>query len=164
MINRGLNEETRQEFRIGYAKDSWDDLMNLLKKRGFTETEIFQAGLTVKKDNGYSYYDRFRDRVIFPIQDAHGNVIGFTARTLKAEENAKYLNTPEGMLYHKGDVLYALDKARNVIRQKDYAVVVEGNIFCDATDSCLRLDQPDWSAGLKMDRNVWHQASGPLVL
>lgn len=126
--NRGLTEATRQEFRIGYAKDSWDDLMNLLKKRGFTDTEIFQAGLTVKKDNGFSYYDRFRDRVIFPIQDAHGNVIGFTARTLKAEENAKYLNTPEGMLYHKGDVLYALDKARNVIRQKDYAVVVEGNM------------------------------------
>jgi len=125
---RGLTEDTRQEFRIGYAKDSWDDLMRLMMSRGFTETEIFQAGLTVKKDSGNGYYDRFRDRVIFPIQDVHGNVIGFTARTLKAEENAKYLNTPEGMLYHKGDILYALDKAKSQIRQKNYAVVVEGNM------------------------------------
>ena len=126
--NRGLREATQQEFRIGYAKDSWDDLMNLLKKRGFTDTEIFQAGLTVKKESSFGYYDRFRDRVVFPIQDVHGNVIGFTARTLKTDENAKYINTPEGLLYHKGDVLYGLDKARNNIRQQNYAVIVEGNM------------------------------------
>jgi DNA primase len=127
---RGLTQETIKEFKLGYAPDSWDTTMNHLRSEKFNETEIFQAGLTVQKDKdkGTGYYDRFRDRIIFPIQDVHGNVIGFTGRTLKKEENAKYINTPESPIYHKGRVLYGLDKAKRAIRDAGYVVIVEGNM------------------------------------
>ncbi|MFH0779981.1 MAG: DNA primase [Parcubacteria group bacterium] len=125
---RGLSKETLESFKIGYALDSWDDLLKFLLNKKFNETEIFQAGLVVKKDKGTGYYDRFRGRVTFPIQDIHGNVIGFSARALKEGEPAKYINTPEGELYHKGKVLFGLDKAKMAIREQNYAVVVEGNL------------------------------------
>ncbi|MBT4722644.1 DNA primase [Candidatus Falkowbacteria bacterium] len=126
---RGLSDKTILDFKIGYADDSWDTVLNLLKQKGFNENEIFEAGLTVKKDKGgFGYYDRFRDRVIFPIQDIHGNVIGFTARAMKEEEGAKYINTPETPIYYKGRVLYGLDKAKLELRKQDYVVVVEGNM------------------------------------
>ncbi|MBU1132097.1 DNA primase [Patescibacteria group bacterium] len=126
--NRKILPETLQTFKIGYAVDSWDDLSKFLSDRGFTETEIFQAGLTVKKENGRGYYDRFRDRLMFPIQNVHGNVVGFTGRTMKKDEAAKYVNTPESPIYHKGEILYALDKAKQAIRRQNYAIVVEGNM------------------------------------
>jgi DNA primase len=126
---RGLTDKTIFDFKIGYADDSWDTILNLLKQKGFNENEIFQAGLTVKKDKGgFGYYDRFRDRVMFPIQDLHGNVIGFTARAMKEEEGAKYINTPETPIYYKGKMLYGLDKSKMEIRKQDYVVVVEGNM------------------------------------
>jgi DNA primase len=128
LSKRGINEETIQDFKFGFALDSWDDLFNILKKRGFTESEIFLAGLTVKKSAGNNYYDRFRDRLIFPIQDVHGNVIGFTGRTFKKDENAKYINSPENPIYYKGKVLYGLDKAKRAIRETGYVIVVEGNM------------------------------------
>ncbi|NQT49723.1 DNA primase [Candidatus Kuenenbacteria bacterium] len=124
---RGLNTDTVEKFKIGYAPDSWDLTMKHLLGEKFTETEIFQAGLTIKNDKG-GYYDRFRDRLIFPIQDLHGNMVGFTGRALKSDEPAKYINTPESLIYHKSKVLYGLDKAKKSIRQISYAVVVEGNM------------------------------------
>ena len=125
---RQLDAQTAEDFRLGYALDSWDNLLKYLLKQKYTETEIFQAGLIVKKEQGSGYYDRFRDRVMFPIQDLYGNVIGFTARTMKASENAKYINTPETPVYHKGNVLYALDKAKNEIKKQDAVIFVEGNM------------------------------------
>jgi DNA primase len=125
---RKISDEAVQNFKLGYAQESWDSLLTFLLSRGFTETEIFQAGLIVKKENGNGYYDRFRHRLMFPIQDLHGNVVGFTGRALKKEELAKYVNTPESRLYHKGEILYALDKAKNSIREKDYVIIVEGNM------------------------------------
>lgn len=125
---RGLSSLSIKDFKIGYASDSWGDLMNFLQKKGFNESEIFQAGLTVRKDKGTGYYDRFRDRIIFPIQDIHSNVVGFTARAMKDDVGAKYINTNETPIYHKSDVLYGLDKAKQAIRKQDYAVVVEGNM------------------------------------
>lgn len=126
--DRGLDEKTINDFKIGYAVDSWDNLSRFLLGRGYNETEIFQAGLSVRKDKGSGYYDRFRDRVVFPIADIHGNIVGFTARALTAEETAKYINTPETSVYHKSSVLYGLDKAKQEIRKKDYMVLVEGNM------------------------------------
>jgi len=128
VAERKISDDSKSVFKIGYAPDTWDSLLNFLLKSGFNETEIFQAGLIVKKDNGRGYYDRFRHRLMFPIQDVHGNVVGFTGRAMKKEELAKYVNTPEGPLYHKGELLYALDKAKNAIREKDYVIIVEGNM------------------------------------
>ena len=125
---RGLDEETIKTFRIGWAPESWDDILKHLMKLGYNETEIAAAGLTVKKEKGSGYYDRFRGRVTFPIQDLFGNVVGFSARTLKKDEPAKYINTPETNIYKKGKILYGLDKAKDAIRKSGYAIVVEGNM------------------------------------
>jgi DNA primase len=125
---RKIKPSTLIDFKIGWAPDSWDETMKFLLSKGFSETEIFQAGLTVRKEKGTGYYDRFRGRLIFPIQDIHGNVIGFSGRILKSDETAKYINTPETPIYRKGRVLFALDKARQAIREQGYAVVVEGNM------------------------------------
>ncbi len=128
IINRKLSEETVTNFRIGYSPDSWDFTLKKLLQEKYSEHEIFTAGITVKKEKGTGYYDRFRDRVIFPIQDVHGYVVGFTGRALNSEVQAKYINTPEGPIYHKGRILYGLDKAKQAIRKADYAIVVEGNM------------------------------------
>lgn len=125
---RKIKPSTLIDFKIGWAPDSWDETMKFLLSKGFSETEIFQAGLTVRKEKGTGYYDRFRGRLIFPIQDIHGNVIGFSGRILKSDETAKYINTPETPIYRKGRVLFAFDKARQAIREQGYAVVVEGNM------------------------------------
>lgn len=125
---RGLSEATSKSFKFGYALESWDDLFKYLKSKDFTDAEIFLAGLTVEKPGGRGYYDRFRDRVIFPVFDIHSNVIGFSARTLNKDEVAKYINSPENPIYHKGRTLYGLDKAKQVIRDNGYAIIVEGNM------------------------------------
>lgn len=128
LAKRGLSETTIKAFKFGYALESWDDLFNFLKKKGYNEQEIFLAGLAVEKTAGHGYYDRFRDRVTFPVSDIHGNVIGFSARTLNKDENAKYINSPENPIYHKGRTLYGLDKAKQAIRDTGYVVIVEGNM------------------------------------
>ena len=128
IARRRIKPETVMEFRLGYAPDSWDATMKHLLAQKFNESEIFKAGFTVQKEKSTSYYDRFRDRLMFPILDVHGNVIGFSGRTLKADEQAKYINTPESPIYHKGKVLYGLDKAKLAIRERGHVIVVEGNM------------------------------------
>lgn len=122
LINtRGLNKNTLVEFQIGYAPESWDVTSKFLKSKGFSDNEIRQSGLVVDKStlgpDGRSYYDRFRDRIMFPIHDYHGNIIGFTGRTLKSDEEAKYINTPQTIIYNKSQVLYGLHKAKIAIKE-----------------------------------------------
>ena len=125
---RGLDEATIKLFAIGYAPNTWDALLKELVKK-FKPEDIFAAGLTVKKDNSASYYDRFRHRLMFPIRDLHGNVIGFTGRLLdETQQGGKYVNTPETIVYDKSKVLYGLDLAKNAIREKDLAVFMEGQM------------------------------------
>lgn len=131
--DRHLLPETVRAWRLGCAIDSWDSLVNHLGAVGFTEEEMVKAGLAVHKmaTRGRSVYDRFRNRLMFPISNAQGQIIGFTGRTLSTAPNsteAKYVNTPETLLYHKGSVLYGLDKAKNEIRKQDLVVLVEGNV------------------------------------
>lgn len=126
--NRGLDEKTIIRFRLGYAPQSWDQSLLFLKNKGYTETEIFSAGLTVKKEKGSGYYDRFRDRITFPIMDIHDNVIGFSARALSSDVPAKYINSPETVVYKKSHVLYGLHLAKEEIRQKKFVILVEGNM------------------------------------
>lgn len=126
---RKLSDETIEKFHLGYATDSWDNLLNFLKSKGFKEEEIFLAGLTVKKDRGQGFYDRFRGRLMFPINNAHGSPIGFTGRILKPDEKSgKYINTPQTLIYNKSLVIFNLDNAKESIRQDGFAVVVEGQM------------------------------------
>jgi len=133
LINtRKLNKDIVENFLIGYAPESWDMLSKYLKTQGFSNQEILQSGLVAEKTGGYSqarnYYDRFRDRIIFTIQDHNGNIVGFTARAMKASENAKYINTPQTVIYNKSQILYGLFKAKKAIRENDFVILVEGNM------------------------------------
>ncbi len=122
---RGLTEETRKAFRLGFAPDSWDGLTAQLKKRGASAAQIERSGLVVVKDGG-KVYDRFRGRVIFPVMDTQGRPVAFGGRVLSAEQEPKYLNSPETAAYTKGRHLYGLHLTRDEIRRKGFAILVEG--------------------------------------
>jgi DNA primase len=124
--DRGLSEETIQQWNLGYAPPSWETLCRyLVEKKRYPIQLIEQAGLIQKRKKGEGFYDRYRNRVTIPIRDAQGRIIGFGTRTL-GDEQPKYLNSPETPLFDKGKTLFALDKARNSIAKEDCAVVVEG--------------------------------------
>jgi DNA primase len=126
---RRFTRQAVQRFSIGYAVNRWDDLLDRLTARGFPADLLEQAGLIVKRKSGTGYYDRFRHRVMFPIQDAIGRCIGFGGRTLEqGEETPKYINTSESPLFHKGRTLYGLFAAEVHIRKKDRVFVTEGYI------------------------------------
>jgi DNA primase len=124
--SRGLTDETIKRFGIGFAPDFWDMLLSAARREGFAEAQLLAAGLVVKRENGEGCYDRFRNRLIFPILDVTNNVIAFGGRALAANERAKYLNSPESTLYDKSSQLYALNWAREAISANGQAVVVEG--------------------------------------
>ncbi|PIJ52301.1 DNA primase, partial [Leucobacter sp. OLES1] len=122
---RGFDAEAATRFGVGYAPRGWDGLTDHLKAQGYTPAELAQAGLVSEGQRGV--YDRFRGRVIWPIRDTSGQVIGFGARKLYEDDNGpKYLNTPETPVYRKSQVLYGLDLAKRAISRGHRAVVVEG--------------------------------------
>jgi DNA primase len=130
---RGLTEETVEKFFLGFSAESWDATLKFLYSKGFNEKDIFLAGLSVKKEKGAGYYDRFRGRIMFPIRDVHGHVVGFTGRVMpeaEKKENAggKYVNTPQTLVYDKSRVIYGLDFAKQEIKKENLAVMVEGNM------------------------------------
>ncbi len=124
---RQFTKETALAFRIGYAPNTGTALVDFLKSKGFTEQEIKQAGLATQRYRGLG--DMFRGRIMIPLQDPQGRVIGFTARLLADDPDApKYLNTPQTMLYDKGRHVYGLHLAKEAIRKAKFVVVVEGNL------------------------------------
>lgn len=134
--DRGLNEETIKKFRLGYVKDEWRGLFDFLKeskpqvdgqRKQFTDEEIEKVGLIKKTDKGF--YDRFRGRIIFPIFDNMGKVVAFSGRIFKDDgKSAKYLNSPETVLFHKSKILYGYNFAKNYIRKRDFSILVEGQM------------------------------------
>ena len=136
IAKRALQPEIVEDFKIGYAPDSWDKLLNFLLKKGYKQNDILLSGLVVKNEKGplreaSQLYDRFRLRLMFPIFDQHGAVVGFTGRILdekKQDQGGKYVNTPQTLIYNKSLVIYGLDKAKNEIKKKDLVVIVEGNM------------------------------------
>ena len=124
--SRGLTDATIERFGLGFAPDFWDMLLKAARRQGFAEQQLLAAGLVVRRENGEGCYDRFRNRLIFPILDVANNVIAFGGRALAANERAKYLNSPESVLYDKSSQLYALNWAREAIGADGLAVVVEG--------------------------------------
>jgi DNA primase len=123
---RGLSEATMETFELGYAPDQWDGLLKHLQHvEGLSPELLESAGLVVPRKGGNGFYDRFRGRVIVPIRDRQGRVIGFGGRSLDGSD-PKYLNSPETEVFEKGKHLFGLDQAANAIRKDDRAVVVEG--------------------------------------
>jgi DNA primase len=128
LLNRKINEESIKEWRLGWAPEAWHSLCDFLSSQGYSREEVKKTGLAIQNKKG-RYYDRFRSRVMFPIFDLNSQVIGFGGRVLKKQkELAKYMNTPNTLLYDKGKLLYGLNKARVEIRKKDSCVLVEGYV------------------------------------
>lgn len=125
LLERGFNADAAQGFGIGYAPKGWDHLLRHLRGKGFTEAELTATGLMSAGNRGQ--YDRFRGRLMWPIRDLTGTVVGFGARKLyEDDQGPKYLNTPETVLYKKSQVLYGIDLAKKSIAQTKQIVVVEG--------------------------------------
>ena len=128
-LNRGINPRTIRHFGLGYAKDGWSNLIYHLKKKGFKEDLLLEAGLILKNEKRGTFYDRFRNRVMFPVFDIKGRVIGFGGRVLD-DSKPKYLNSPETQIFHKGTNLYGLNFAlKNKIPDR-YFIIVEGYMDC----------------------------------
>ncbi len=122
---RGLNDETVQAFQIGYAPDSWDFMLRALRGLGHQDDDIVEVGLAVRNENG-RVYDRFRNRLIIPIRDERGRVVGFGGRALGAGDSAKYINSPQSTLFDKSRLLFGLDMGRTAIREGGAVVIAEG--------------------------------------
>ncbi|MEK6276867.1 MAG: DNA primase [Actinomycetota bacterium] len=125
LAERGLGEEVLRGFAVGYAPSAWDQVLTRGQRAGFTVDELRAVGL-VQRGRGGGVYDRFRERIIFPVRDARGRVLGFGARAMRSEQGAKYVNSAEGELYRKSETLYGIDRARGAIARGGRAVVVEG--------------------------------------
>lgn len=122
---RGVTDKTMKTFSLGYSPNSWDGLLKYLKKKGYDENILTQAGLIVASNRGG--YDRFRGRVMFTLKDHRGNVVGFSGRLLDPDaKEAKYINTSETLVYSKSNVLYGLDVTKAEIQKEDEAIVMEG--------------------------------------
>jgi len=125
--SRGLTVSTIKDFRIGFIPEAWRELYSHLKAQGFSDQEIEKAGLAKAAEKGY--YDRFRNRVMFPISDSSGRIIAFSGRIFKDDgKSAKYLNSPDTALFNKSNVLYGLDKAKDSIRKNNFSILVEGQM------------------------------------
>jgi len=123
--SRGLEEKSIKDFRIGFAKNEWRELNFFIQKKGFSDIEMEKAGLIKKSEKGY--YDRFRGRIMFPISDSSGRIIAFSGRLFIDDgKSAKYLNSPETIIFNKSSVLYGLDKAKDSIRKNNFSILVEG--------------------------------------
>jgi|YNPNPStandDraft_1061719.scaffolds.fasta_scaffold00231_17 DNA primase len=133
LLKRGLKLETIEQFGLGYAPEAWEAAVNHFTARGYSTADLLNAGLasprqpeTSQREGTGGIYDRFRNRILFPIRDPQGHMAGFGARVLDPNDQPKFLNSPQSRLFDKGRLLYGLDLARKAIRAQDQAVIVEG--------------------------------------
>src|SRR5580704_2729905 len=126
---RGVSAEAVKLFRLGFAPELWDDTVNWAKSKGYEHALVEQGGLILKREGSDGYYDRFRGRLIFPICDEQGRVIGFSGRVLDPEaKTAKYVNSPETPIFTKGKVFFGLDKSKRALLDAQSAIVCEGQL------------------------------------
>ena len=132
LLSRGVTQDTIREFRIGYAPDTWHQLETYLGSKGVTIDHAEKSGMIVRKNEGNGFYDRFRGRIMFPITNSTGAVIGFSGRILpsiaEGKDVAKYVNSPETDLYKKSKVLFGYDKAKRAITEQNSCIIVEGQM------------------------------------
>ena len=129
LAERGIDPDVAKRFGLGYAPEGWDTLLTFMKSEQVAEETLVTAGLAVARDNRAGVYDRFRGRLLFTIRDLQSRVVAFGGRAF-GDEQPKYLNSPETPLYTKGNLLYAADVARESIRTKNRALIVEGYVDC----------------------------------
>lgn len=126
LISRGFSKKTIEEFQIGFAPDHWSKFYDYALKQGFKKSDLVNSGLVIKKDH-IRYYDRFRNRIMFPIHNTSNRVVSFTGRILSNDKkSAKYINGPETNLYNKSKVLFNLNRAKKYIKDEGYVIIVEG--------------------------------------
>ena len=126
---RSLSAQVIKDFALGYAPQSWDALTSFLRKKGYTNEQLVQAGVAAQKQGKSSAYDLFRARILFPIFDTQGRPVGFSGRVLPGDDGgAKYINTPQTAIYNKSSAIYGLMQAKEAIRTHDEVVIVEGNM------------------------------------
>jgi DNA primase len=135
LTNRGFTREIIDKFEIGYALDSWDFATKFLQKRGFRPELMERAGLLVKKEDTGTFFDRFRNRIMFPIWDHQGKTIAFSGRVLNKGQEPKYLNSPETIIFNKSKTLYNFHQARLAIRKHQQVVLFEGFADVIAADT-----------------------------
>ena len=125
--DRGLNDESIKNFRIGFVKNDWRALYTYLTGKGFKDSELEKAGLVKKTEKGF--YDRFRGRIMFPMSDSSGRIVAFSGRIFVDDgKSAKYLNSPETPIFNKSSVLFGIDKAKETIRKNNFSILVEGQM------------------------------------
>jgi DNA primase len=131
LVGRGLSKEAMERWQIGYSLDSYEDLIKFLRGKGFNDNEILLAGMSFKSEKG-KYFNRFRDRIMFPINDVNGRTVAFTARinpNVKDDKGlGKYINSPQTEIYDKSRILFGLDKAKIAVKDKDELILVEGQM------------------------------------
>jgi len=129
LAKRGVSEEAVKLFRLGFAPDAWDDTVNWAKSKGYELPLVEQGGLIIRKEDSDRFYDRFRGRLMFPICDEQGRIIGFSGRVLAGDEKtAKYVNSPETPIFSKGKVFFGLDKSKRAILDAGFAIICEGQL------------------------------------
>jgi DNA primase len=141
LLNRGFTLESIKKFQIGYSLNSWDFVTKFLLKRNFTPQILEKSGLVIKRESDESFFDRFRDRIMFPIFDRNGKTIAFSGRSLGKDE-PKYLNSPETAIFNKSKILYNFHLAKPSIRKNSHAVIFEG--FADV----IAADRADVDNGI----------------
>ncbi len=167
LLNRGLEESIISQFRVGYAPEAWKSVSVFLMSNGYKEKDLLQVGLIKKseKNNGQSFYDRFRGRIMFPISDSSGRIIAFSGRLLdsnKKEDSvsqAKYINSTDSILFNKSNTLFGIDKAKLGIRSKGYSIIVEGQLDLLMSHQ-IGLDNTVAVSGTALASNTFDGASG----
>ncbi len=124
LSQRGLSSQSLEQFQLGFSKDSYEDIQNHLLAENYSEKDLLDTGMVIERESG-GYYDRFRNRIMFPIRDIHGKVTGFGARAMD-DSSAKYINSPQSAIFDKSSSVYAVDRASKFIRQSDMVVITEG--------------------------------------
>ncbi len=129
LARRGVSEEAVKLFRLGYAPEAWDDTVNWAKSKNYNLPLVEQGGLIIRKEQTDRYYDRFRGRLMFPINDEQGRIVGFSGRILAGDEKtAKYVNSPETPIFTKGKIFFGLDKSKRAILDASFAIICEGQL------------------------------------
>ncbi len=129
LLNRGVGKDLWEKFDLGYSPEGWENTFNFLTKHKFSAADVALSGLVIGREragNRSSFYDRFRGRIMFPMKDSRGTVLGFSGRVLENVKEAKYINSPETPIFTKGSLLFGLNAAKETIREKNEAVLVEG--------------------------------------